>query len=396
MKLYDRGFQAFMGATMRLVPTYKQELLTGSGSMEKIPWMLRENNCVHPMIVTGPRVSQTEFFASLKKMLPDGIIFDEVEPDPTTEVVERILDVFRDNACDSFVAIGGGSNIDAAKAAAAGIARPDRTIHQLKGLRKVKEPIPYFVAIPTTAGTGSECTAAAVITDSETGQKFTIADPTLCPHVAILDPDLTASLPREIVAYSGMDALTHGVEAYLNRMYHKIRTPRQCLQSVHDIMLYLPFVYEDSSSVGARQKLLVASHRAGQAFSTAFVGNVHAIAHALGGTYGIPHGLANAVLLPVVLEDYGRKVQKPLSELARVSGVKGDSPQERAAGFIARIREMNEDMGIPATLKEIRPEDLDRIAKWAVKEANPLYPVPVIYKVDDVKQILRKISEEKE
>ncbi len=390
MKVFDRGYQVFMGTAMRLMPRYRQDLVTGAGSIEKVPWMLRENNCKRPMIVTGPNVCRMDFFKELTAQIPGAVIFTEVEPDPTTEMVEQIMDQFIEAVCDSFVAVGGGSNIDAAKAAAAGLARPDRDIRDLGGLRKVREAIPYFIAVPTTAGTGSECTVAAVVKDSETGRKFSINDPVLCPHAAVLDPDLTASLPKETVAITGMDALTHAVEAYLNRLYHRVRTPRQCLQAVHDIMMYLPFVYEDASSTAARQKLLVASHRAGQAFTTACVGNIHAIAHTLGGLYGIPHGLANAVLLPLVLEDYGRKVQRPLSELAKISGIKGGSREELAAGFIARIREMNAEMGIPQTLDQIREEDLKRMAGWALKEANPLYPVPVIYKQKDVIRILRK------
>ena len=393
MKLADRGYQTVMGAAMKVMPTYRQDMIAGPGTVEQIPWLLRENKKFRPMIVTGPRVSQTDFFEKIRKSIPEAVVFSDVEPDPTTETVEKIMEMFREHSCDSFVAVGGGSNMDAAKAAAAGLVRPGKKLTRLAGILKIRGTIPYFIAVPTTAGTGSECTVSAVITDSETGRKFAISDPALCPYVAILDPDLTASLPREVVAHTGMDALTHAVEAYLNWWYHKRKTPKLCLAAVHDVMLYLPFVYEDSSSVGARQKMLMASYRAGQAFSTACVGNIHAIAHAIGGTYHLPHGYVNAVLLPVVLEDYGRRARKLLADLGRISGCQGDNRKKLAEAFIAKIRDMNDMMEIPRTIPEIREEDMDRIAEWAVKEANPLYPVPVIYGKEDVKRILRAISE---
>lgn len=392
-KLFDRGYQTVMGVAMRVLPAYKQELIVGEGSLEQTPWLLRENNCSRPMIVTGPRVSQTEFFQKLLDMVPDSVVFDQVEPDPTTDFVEKIIERYMEKDCDSFVAIGGGSNIDAAKAAAAGLARKDKSLTQLGGVLKVREMIPFFIAIPTTAGTGSECTISAVITDSETGRKFAISDPALSPYAAILDPALTESLPKEMIAASGMDALTHAVEAYFNWRYHKRKTPKLCLAAIHDVMLYLPFVYEDNSSVAARQKLQLASYRAGQAFSTACVGNVHAIAHAIGGMYHLPHGYVNAVVLPAVLEDYGKKVIRPLADMGRISRCEGSSREELAQAFIEKIREMNREMDIPRTLPQIRQEDMDQMAEWAVKEANPLYPVPIIYTRDDVKRILTAVSE---
>ncbi|MDO5491539.1 MAG: iron-containing alcohol dehydrogenase, partial [Bacillota bacterium] len=392
-KLFDRSYQTVVGAVMKIIPAYKQELIVGEGCMEQAPWLLRENNCVRPMIVTGPRVGQSDFFQRLRRMIPEGIVFDQVEPDPTTELVGRIMDLYLEKDCDSFVAIGGGSDIDAAKAAAAGLARQEKKLTQLGGVLKVREMIPFFIAIPTTAGTGSETTSSAVITDSETGRKFTIGDPMLCPYAVILDPALTESLPKEMVAASGMDALTHAVEAYFNWRYHKRKTPKLCLAAIHDVMLYLPFVYEDNTSVAARQKLLLASYRAGQAFNTACVGNVHAIAHAIGGMYHLPHGYVNAVVLPAVLEDYGKKVTRPLADMGRISGCKGNSREELASAFIDRIRELNREMDIPETIPQIRVGDMDQMADWAVREANPLYPVPIIYSRDDVKRVLTAVSD---
>ncbi|MBQ6370683.1 MAG: iron-containing alcohol dehydrogenase [Firmicutes bacterium] len=456
MHIYERGFQFGMGIGMKLMPASKQKLVSGPGSLTEVPGLLAEQGLEKPLIVTGPRVSKTDFFQRLARALKESgreaAIFNEVEPDPSTDLIGRVISAYESNGCDCFIALGGGSNMDAAKAAAAALARPGKTLQQLGGVMKVRSKTPYMIAIPTTAGTGSECTVAAVVTDSKTHRKFAINDPCLCPDAAVLDADLTAGLPSHVVAATGMDALTHAIEAWLNRPYHKRGTPRQCAQAVHDIMMYLPFVYEAARagekapavtatgdpSTGApaaaetqaavtatasvaeeapasvdmsraRQKLLEASYLAGQAFTVACVGNVHAIAHTLGGLYHIPHGEANAVLLPVILEDYGSKVWRPLAALvreARLEHLLGSTvPQGSATGalhteqnehlaetLIARIRQMNREMGLPETFSQIREEEFDQMAAWATKEANPLYPVPVIYGPEDVKRILRQVS----
>ncbi len=406
MHIYERGYQFGAGIGMKLLPASKQEVLAGPGSLAKVPDLLEARKLSRPLIVTGPRVSREDFFQRLVSALEEAgcnpAVFAEVEPDPSTELAGKVAEAYTAGGCDCMIALGGGSNMDAAKAAAAKLARPEKDLVQLGGLMKIRRKVPYLIAIPTTAGTGSECTVAAVITDSKTHRKFAINDPVLCPKAAVLDADLTEKLPAHITAATGMDALTHAVEAYLNWPYHKRKTKQQALSAVHDIMLYLPFVYEsaagkmDSKSPKARQKLLEASYRAGQAFTVACVGNVHAIAHTLGGLYHIPHGQANAVLLPVILEDYGKKVWKPLAALAKAAGMDRSSlgsDRELAEAFIQRIRQMNRNMEIPEKFLQIQEEDFEQMAAWAVKEANPLYPVPVIYDREDVKRILRKISD---
>ncbi|MBQ9014568.1 MAG: iron-containing alcohol dehydrogenase [Firmicutes bacterium] len=405
MHLYERGYQLGMGIGMKLLPSSRQEVLRGSGAITQVPKLLTDRGLSRPLIVTGPRVSRTDFFQRLERALSEAgcahCVFCEVEPDPGTDLVQRVVKAYRAGDCDSFIALGGGSNMDAAKAGGALLARPGKTLQQLSGVMKVRRKTPFMVAIPTTAGTGSECTVAAVVTDSKTHRKFAINDPCLCPDAAVLDSDLTADIPPAIVAATGMDALTHAVEAWLNRPYHKRATAGQCAAAAHDIMMYLPFVYEGgagSSGGRARQKMLEASYLAGQAFTVACVGNVHAIAHTLGGLYHIPHGQANAVLLPEVLEDYGKAARRPLAKLVRTAGIERlldgggqGSDQALAEAFIARIRQMNREMGIPEGFPQIREEDLDLMAAWATKEANPLYPVPVIYDRGDVKRILRRV-----
>ena len=262
------------------------------------------------------------------------------------------------------------SSADAAKAAAARLARPDKPLSQLAGLLKVRRRIPPLIAVPTTAGTGSETTIAAVVTGSD-HHKYAISDLCLIPRYAILDPVLTVGLPPHITAETGMDALTHAVEAYLSRFYNTKQTRLLAEHAVVAIFTHLERAY--------RAAMLQASFDAGAAFTRASVGNVHAIAHTLGGLYGVPHGLANAVLLPLVLEDYGKAAYPRLARLAALVGLKGESEESLAKAFIAEIRAMNTRMGIPDRFNCIREEDIPLMATWAAQEANPVYPVPVIY-----------------
>ena len=259
--------------------------------------------------------------------------------------------------------------------AAARLARPDRPLSQLVGLLKVRRRIPPLIAVPTTAGTGSETTIAAVVTGSD-HHKYAISDLCLIPRYAILDPALTVGLPPHITAETGMDALTHAVEAYLSRFYNTKQTRLLAEHAVVAIFTHLERAYRDGASLPDRAAMLQASFDAGAAFTRASVGNVHAIAHTLGGLYGTAHGLANAVLLPIVLEDYGAAAYPRLAHLV---GIQEASAEASARAFIAEIRAMNARMGIPDHFDCIRSEDIPLMASWACREANPVYPVPVIY-----------------
>ena len=305
-------------------------------------------------------------------------IFSAVEPNPSVETVEKIAEQYRIDRCDCFLVIGGGSPMDAAKAAAALLVRPNRSLSSLAGLLKVRRRIPPFIAVPTTAGTGSETTIAAVITGRD-HRKYAVSDLCLIPRYAILDPTLSAGLPPHITAETGMDALTHAVEAYLSRFYNTRKTRAQAERAVVTIFSHLERAYRDGASLPDRAAMLQASFDAGAAFTRASVGNVHAIAHTLGGLYGTAHGLANAVLLPIVLEDYGAAAYPRLARLAHLVGIQEASAEASARAFIAEIRAMNARMGIPDHFDCIRSEDIPLMASWACREANPVYPVPVIY-----------------
>lgn len=244
-----------------------------------------------------------------------------------------------------------------------------------------------MIAVPTTAGTGSETTLAAVIKDAETKYKYAINDFPLIPRYAVLEPEITLSLPPFITATTGLDALTHAVEAYIGNST-TYDTRMDALLAVRLIFDNLVKVYKDGSLKEARRDMLKASFYAGCAFTKSYVGYVHAVAHTLGGEYNTPHGLANAVLLPFVLESYGRSAHKKLARLAVHVGLASkETPKEEAAkAFIQAIRDMKAQMSIGDTIADIKEEDIPRLAKLADKEANPLYPVPVLMNAKELEK----------
>ena len=378
---FCRAFQCCFAVGARFLPWRTPEVFSGEGSLLRAADILRENGLRRPFVIASRRQCADEHFRALQEKLDEQdillSIFSSVEPNPSVETVEKIAAQYKIDSCDCFLVIGGGSPMDAAKAAAARLARPEKTVPQLGGLLKVRRRVPPLIAVPTTAGTGSETTIAAVVTDGH--HKYAISDLCLIPRYAILDPALSTGLPPRITAETGMDALTHAVEAYLSRFYNTGMTRALAESAVVAIFTHLERAYRDDASLDDRAAMLQASFDAGAAFTRASVGNVHAIAHTLGGLYGVPHGLANAVLLPLVLEDYGAAAYPRLAHLAGLLGLKGDTEETRAKAFIAEIRAMNARMNVPDRFDCIRDEDIPLMARWAAQEANPVYPVPVIY-----------------
>ena len=379
---FCRAFQCCFAVGARLLPWRRPRVYAGPGSLLRAADILRENGLRRPFVVASRRQCADEHFRALQEALDEQdvllSVFSSVEPNPSVETVEKIAAQYRLDRCDCFLVIGGGSPMDAAKAAAARLARPERSLSRLAGLLKVRRRVPPLIAVPTTAGTGSETTIAAVITGSD-HHKYAVSDLCLIPRYAILDPTLSVGLPPHITAETGMDALTHAVEAYLSRFYNTGMTRALAESAVVTIFAHLERAYRDGASLEDRAAMLQASFDAGAAFTRASVGNVHAIAHTLGGLYGTPHGLANAVLLPLVLEDYGAAAYSRLARLAGLVGLPGETKETRAKAFIAEIRAMNARMGIPDHFDTIREEDIPLMSKWASQEANPVYPVPVIY-----------------
>ena len=302
------------------------------------------------------------------------------------------MELYLDGGCDCIIGFGGGSSMDCAKAVGARIAKPKQSLAKMKGILKVHKKLPLLMAVPTTAGTGSETTLAAVITDAQTRYKYAINDFPLIPRYAVLDPKVTLSLPPIITATTGMDALTHAVEAYIGNST-TYGTRKDALLAVKLIFENIDTVYEDGSNVEARRNMLHASFYAGCAFTKSYVGYVHAIAHSLGGEYNVPHGLANAVILPMLLEAYGEKIHKKLARLAVAAGIADeDTPRDEAAGrFIQAVKDMKKRFGIGDHIPEIRETDIPKLAHYADKEANPLYPVPVLMDASELEPFYHKL-----
>jgi len=379
------------------MPWRKALPVRGAGAIREIPGLLAKEGVTKVMVVTDPGLMAAGVALCVTEVLEEqGVAFElysEVQPNPTTDTVNAIYELYVSSNCDGFVAIGGGSSMDAAKGAAARATNPKKSIQDFKGLSKVRGKIAPFIAVPTTAGTGSETTIVLLVTDSVTHHKYSIMSLPIIPHYAILDPELTLGLPPHITSTTGMDALTHAIEAYLCRTYSTEESKQFALDATAMIAANLEKVYQDGSDVEARGEMLYAAYKAGFAFTRAGVGNVHAIAHTLGGLYNTPHGLANAVILPIVLEDYGPKAYEKLAILARVAGVAQDStPDDEAAkAFIQYIRDLNKRMQIPEGFDCIKDEDIEQMITWALAEANPLYPVPVIYDRARCRRVIEKI-----
>lgn len=387
-----RAYQCVFGLGARLLPWRQPETITGPGRLADIPARLTRYGVRRPLVVASRRQCADPAFQQMLSRLEGYTLFSDIKPNPPVSTVEAAAALYRQAHCDSLVAVGGGSPMDTAKAAAALVVRPGKAPEQLAGLLKVRRAIPPFIAVPTTAGTGSETTIAAVVTGAD-HHKYAISDLCLIPRCAVLDPLLTVSLPPHTTAETGMDALTHAVEAYIGRFYRTHQTDAMAEEAVVTIFRTLEHACAHGDDVGARQALLTASYQAGVAFTRAGVGNVHAIAHTLGGLYGVGHGLANAVLLPVVLRDYGAAAHRRLARLAELVGLSGDSEADRANAFIDAIFAMNARLGIPAGFTCIREADLPQMAAWAAKEANPTYPVPVIYDRARFIRVIRQVMQ---
>ena len=314
-KLYCRTFQIVFRIAIPILPYREPQILT---SNDELVSTLLENNTKSVLLVTDAGLTNLGLYNSLvDAMREKGVkvsVYDKTVANPTTQNVDEALGMYRDNACNAIIAFGGGSSMDCAKATGARVARPKKTLGQMKGILKVGKKIPLLIAVPTTAGTGSETTLAAVITDSETRHKYAINDFPLIPSYAMLDANLTVGLPKFVTATTGMDALTHAVEAYIGRSTTK-DTRQNALEAVKLVFENLYKAYEDGDNLEARDNMLQAAFKAGTAFTKSYVGYVHAIAHSLGGKYNVPHGLANAIILPYVLKKYGRTIYKKLWEM---------------------------------------------------------------------------------
>ena len=393
--LFCRTFQLGMKVGNYVLGYRMPEYIEGPGSIAQLPQLLRAKGADHVLIVTDNNLMKLGLpDKMLDALRRDGFqfsLFSDIAVNPTSADVEAGFRVYRENHCQALVAFGGGAPMDCAKAIAAKAVHPNRTVAQLQGILKVHHRIPLFFAIPTTSGTGSETTVAAVITDSETHHKASINDPCIIPRYAILDPELTMGLPPFVTATTGMDALCHAVEAYTNHSYNTPLEDLLAKEAVRLIRENLLAAYRNGNDLTARQNMQKASFFAGRAFTRGCVGYVHAIGHTLGGLYGVPHGLAMSVILPHVMRQFGPAVYHRLSELADVCGIRGENEERKALAFIDWIEELQREMGIPSGFDCIRDEDIPQIVAWADAEANPLYPVPVVWSKKELRRLVISI-----
>ena len=393
--LWCRTFQSVLKIGNYFMGYRMPEVLEGPGKIRELGAFLKEKGINDVLIVTGSgMVRRGQVQPMLDGFDANGIRYTlqtYTTTDPTSDDVEAGYKTYKEHGCKSIVALGGGSRIDCAKGIAAKAVHPKKTVAQLQGLLKVHWPIPPFVAIPTTAGAGSETTVAAVITDSATHRKAAINDPFLIPKYAVLDPELTVGLPPYTTATTGMDALAHAVEAYTNGTYNtklENKLAKEAVKLIHDNILV---AFEDGSNLEARQNMQRGAFYAGRAFTRGCVGYVHAIGHTLGGLYGVAHGLAMAVLLPHVMKEFGASAHKRLADLADVCGMVGRNDAEKANAFIRWIEETNAKMGLPDKFDVVQDKDIDQMITWAKKEANPLYPVPTVWGRKDFRRLIASI-----
>jgi alcohol dehydrogenase class IV len=391
-RLYHLGLKL----TITALPAPSPILFTGDNALQSLITEIKLNRLNRLLLVTDKQIHTLGLHEELSEQLAKQAIktelYSDVEPNNPIHSIERALSRYQQSQCQGVICLGGGSVMDCGKLVAARIARPDKTTMQLKGLFKIRRKLPPVYAIPTTAGTGSETTVAAVAFDPLAKQKFAVTDLCLCPRAAVLLPELTYKLPPQITAHTGMDALTHAIEAYLGIIGTNF-TRQKSLDACSLIFANLLLAYQQGSHHQYRENMLLASFYAGEAFTRAHVGYVHAIAHSLGGYYGTPHGLANAIILPKVLRWYGRSVEDKLATLAEHCqiGINKTTSAAKARAFIEAIEALNQQMAIPTELKDLKAEDITTLARKALNEAHPEYPVPKFMDLNSCEQLLENL-----
>ena len=383
-----------------VVPVRRPMLFVGETSCDELCDMLINEGSTNVFIVTDTVLNKLGIPAKVTDYLDKKNIqykvYDGVTPDPTFKIVEEGLRQSLDAKCDSIVAIGGGSVIDAAKMIAMSQGNNCKP-QQLIGILKARKPATPLYCIPTTAGTGSEATLGAVVSDDETHQKALSIDPRMVPLAAAIDPVIMKGMPAHITADTGIDVLTHALEAWMS-VNASVETDYYAASAVKSVMQYLPVVYKDGDDLKAREAMGIAAHYGGIAFNKAGLGYVHAIAHQLGAYYRIPHGRANAIVLPYVLDINHHVSQKRLAKLAKKIGMVQDgqvagSDSAIADHLIAQVRNLIKDLNIDPTVQNMQSSDFDKIAKAAAKEVSDTYAVPTYLSSSEIKEILTKIKQ---
>lgn len=395
--IYYRSYQQIIKVASKFLAWREPEVLEGEGSLKQLPELIKKQKNESVLIVTDKGIVSAglldELLESLDKAKIHYAIYDKTVPNPIIENIEEAVYMYHTNYCDGIIAFGGGSAIDCAKGAGARIAKPGKPIAKMRGLLKIGTELPPMFVVPTTAGTGAEATLAAVISNSYTYEKYPLMDTSLIPDYAVLDPLLTINLPAHLTSTTGMDTLTHAVEAYIGKGNTK-QTKQWSVQATKLVFEYLYETYAHGKNKTARKQMQKAAYLAGMAFTRAYVGYVHAIAHTLGGFYNTPHGLANAIILPHVLEYYGKSVHQPLAELADAINISRpeDTNEQKANKFIKAIKELNSQMDILNRVSGIVESDIPTMVRRALEEGNPLYPVPKILFEKDISTLFQTIK----
>ena len=396
-KVFIRTYQKVLYIASYFLPFKEPIIIKGENSFTDLAIKLKFYKKDNVLLVSDETLHNLKLDENLINVLKKENInftsYYNINPNPSINEVEQGVILYKQNNCNAIIAIGGGSVMDAAKIIGARVSNYKTPINKMKGLLKIRKRLPMLIAIPTTAGTGSEVTVAAVITNKESKEKFPIEDYKLIPTLAILNPSLLVNLPPHITSTTGMDALTHAIEAYIGKANTK-NTKQAAITAIQLIFNNLYESYVNPFNMLAREKMQVASYFAGVAFTRAYVGYVHALAHTLGGQYNVAHGLANAIILPIVLKEYGDSVTNKLAELYDYVIVNSPlSKKEKANKFIEMIEELNNKMNIKNNFKEIiKEEDIDSLAKKAYKEAIPLYPTPTLWDLNKFKEMYYKIK----
>lgn len=395
MNLLLRIRQALFSPVQKIQLYIQPKLIKGEHALLDLIDVLKKQHLTRYMIVTTPgfikRGTLQSFFDALNQNDIEYSIFHDVKPDPDISDVEMLKEMYIKDGCQALIAIGGGSVIDCSKAALACVQMKKLDVTTVLHTGRVSKQLPLLIAVPTTAGTGSEVTAGAVITDPIQKRKYVLSNLFLIPKYAVLDSSLLVSLPSKMTAYTGMDALTHAIEAYIN-CFNNHKTNEYALRAIKTIFQYLVPSFEDGLNMQYRLELLEASYNAGVAISNNYVGYVHAIAHGIGGMYHLQHGMINATILPIVLEEYGSAVVSKLAKIADVVGITGANDQDKSTQFIQKLKDLNQIFSIPTSIPEIQEEDIHYLAIGAEKEGNPSYPTPVTWNVEQFEKVIRKIK----
>lgn len=366
----------------------------GVNCLTEVPKYIKENEFKKGLIVTDSVLVQIGLVGKVTELLEKNdigyVIYDGTKPNPTVKNVNDGLSLLKENECDFVISLGGGSPHDCAKGIAL-LATNGGDIKDYEGVNKSKYPQLPLITMNTTAGTASEMTIFSIITDEDRHIKMALVDKHMTPVMAVNDPMLMIAMPKSLTSATGMDALTHSIEAYVSTNATPI-TDACAEKSIELIAKYLKRAVENGNDIKARDMMAYAEFLAGMAFNNASLGYVHAMAHQLGGFYDLPHGVCNAVLLPHVQEFNAKVSAERLKKVASIMGIDVDemTNEEGAKACIEAIKDLSKSIGIPSGLKELgaKEEDFDILAENALKDACGLTN-PVVATHKDIVQIFK-------